>query len=260
VPRCGEIEVISLVIHESVEALLGLEKESTSQLLDVTATNEDAASFLELMRSCQSEIKELIGWGEFLPCSLETDAFMHAHHEGLYSNPGDVVTWDGIGHTRRIELLSIGSKRKWRMTHLMFLSDYKKIVYGQDEYANIPSEIRRECLHNLIRLLSTPELRIRLIMADDEHDDAAQSIRFDLRNYDSVITWDEKLMILRDRLGINYYSNRPRHTKYWRGMQEEFIAAAKFSKQEDVIDITTSLLREIHSDKDKQIRPTVKRK
>lgn len=240
--RCREIEVISQLISIPVEVLIGHESESTLRLINAASSHADAATFLQLMRSHQPETKELIGWAEFLPCSLTTPEFMHAHHEALFpKNPGDVSVWDGIGNTRRNEFLSESGGRKWRMTQLNFLSDLKRIARGEREYANVPAPMRKMCLNNLARLLSDPQLAVRMFIADDDADSDAKTLRVDLRHYDSVITWDEKLMIVRDHWGIGHYSEKLRYTKYWRGIQEEFMQLAKFSKPDQVIGMIRNL-------------------
>jgi hypothetical protein len=259
--RCREADLISLVTGVPVEVLLGQESESSQRLIDATASTKDAAAFLELMRSEQAKTQELIGWAEFLPCSLETPEFMHAHHEALFSKcPEDVMVWDSIGNTRRNELLSTSVKRGWLMTQLNFLSDLRKISLGENEYVSISNDVRAACLENLIGLLSDRTVNVRMLIADDESDPEARALKSDLRGHDSVVTWDEKLVILRDRFGINSFSHKLRYTKYWRGMQQEFIALAKFSDPEqvvrvirdlkDAIPIETNKFKQVHAKKE----------
>jgi hypothetical protein len=260
VPRCKEVELLALLIRKPVEVLLGGESESSLHLANPAATTADAARFLELLGSRQAETQELIGWAEFLPCSLETPEFMHAHHEALFdNNPGDVMGWDAIGNSRRNDLLR-NRDRRWRMTQLNFLSDLKKIAQGTEEYESISPRVRKECIDNLIRLLLDDGLRIRMLIADDEGASSAGALRIDLGQYDSAITWDEKLMVVRDHWGITYYSDRPRYAKYWRGMQEEFIAVAQFSKPQDVVTLLRDLSREIPGVADVEKASTTARK
>ena len=240
VPYCQETELIAALIGIPVEELVGQESESTRHVVKVAESSAEAAAFLKLLSSRQPETRELIGLAEFLPCSLETPEFMHAHHSALFpDNPGDVMVWDGIGHARRAEVFS--GRRKWRMTQLNFLSDLKAIASGDGYYKDVAASVRKSCLENLIQVLSNRDLNVRMLIANDEKDDAVRALRKDVSFYDSVITWDEQLAIVRDRFGIAYYSDRKRYTKYWRGVQEEFIDLAEFSDAKAVIAVINSL-------------------
>ncbi len=244
VPRCREIELLAIVVGVPVEELLGHETESVRHVLKVADSSEEAAEFMALMGSRQSETAELIGLAEFLPCSLETPEFMHAHHVANFRNKaGDVQIWDGIGNARRNEFLAEG--RTWRVTQLNFLSDVKAIAFGEGHYRPVPAPVRKACLENLIRLLSTRRLNVRMMIADDESDDAVRALRTDISLYDSVVTWDEHLEIVRDPFGIAYYSDRKRYTKYWRGLQEEFMEMATFSDSKSVIGVIRDLCSKI---------------
>jgi len=250
VPYCREIRVIAAVIGMPVEALLGIEDPTGRSRLDVMEGPQHAATLVGLMGKFQPETQELIAWAEFVPCSLETPAFMHAHHEALFVNPGDVMTWDGIGNTRRSELLAAGSRRAWTMTQINFLSDLRRIADGEKEYDAVQPILRKECLLNLAGLIiKNPELKIRLLVIDDINSEKAMPIKSDLAEYDSVITWDRHLMIVRDRLlGVNYYSEKPRHTGYWRGMMEELMSLATYKNPTDVHDLLRALAARVPED------------
>ena len=241
VPRCREIEIIAAVVGVTVERLLGLEGALSRTRLDVMEKQENAAALLNLMRRYQPNTQDLIAWANFLPCSLETPAFMHAHHEALFGNPGDVMTWDGIGNTRRSELLAAGARRSWAMTQINFMSDLQRIADGRAEYADVAPDLRRECFDNLAEIVSNSALRIKLFVIDDTNNEEVAGLKCDLSDFDSVITWDDHLMIARDPIGINYYSDRPRHTGYWRGMLRELMALATFQTPEQVRDLLISL-------------------
>jgi hypothetical protein len=244
VPRCREIELVAVLIGIPVEQLVGQETESVRHMLKVADSTAEAAEFQRLMSSRQAETADLIGLAEFLPCSLETPEFMHAHHNAIFRNiPGDVQVWDGIGNARRNEFLTEG--RTWRFTQLNFLSDLKDIAFGGGHYKAVPPQMRKSCLKNLTRLLTTQNLNVRMLIADDENDDAVRALRADISPYDSVVTWDEHLGIVRDRFGIAHYSYRKRYTKYWRGLQEEFIEMANFSDVDSVVGVLKDLCSKI---------------
>lgn len=56
---------------------------------------EFAESFLRSTASTWNGASELLGWGEFLPCTFETPSFMRAHHKGLFFDMvGDLLSPD----------------------------------------------------------------------------------------------------------------------------------------------------------------------
>lgn len=245
VPYCREVQVIAAVVGTTVEAMLGLEDPTARVRLDVMDRPANAATLIQLMSKHQPRTKHLIAWAEFLPCSLETPAFMHAHHQSLFGDSGDVMIWDGIGNTRRNELLAAGENRSWAMTQINFLSDLQRIANGGREYAGVSPRLRKECFEHLAKLVADPKLKVRLYVIDDTNDDEATAIKRDLGGFDSAITWDTHLMITRDRLGINYYSEKPRHTYGWRGMVRELMRIAKYAKREQVLEILQILANSV---------------
>ncbi len=245
VPYCREISIIAAVVGTTVEAMLGLEDPGARVRLNVMEQSANAASLIQLMAKHQPHTKKLIAFADFIPCSLETPGFMHAHHEALFGDSGDVMIWDGIGNTRRSELLGTGEERTWEMIQINFLSDLRRIATGGREYAAIPAKLRKQCFEHLAELVDNPKLKIRLLIVDDTSDQEAAAIKCDLGGFDSVITWDTHLMIARDRLGINYYSEKPRHTYGWRGMMHELMAFAVYARREHVVKLLRSLANDV---------------
>jgi hypothetical protein len=245
VPRCREIEVISLVVGRSVEELLGVESTPKGDSLNATENQANTHRLLELMRNAEVEAQEFVAWSTSLPCSLETPEFMHQHHQALYSDPGEVITWDAIGNNRRNNLFS--QDRAWSMTQLNFLSDLKCIAKGGNEYSQISANIRKKCLEGLAAVLAKPELQISLIVIDDEADDKGiASLKKEvLLEFDTILAWDDHFAVLRSSLGINYFSTKPRHVGFWKGVLKELRALAVYDTPEKVSGILKSMAASI---------------
>src|SRR5579859_4760600 len=70
-----ELAALARLIPVPPELLNGV-SEHGGVIFDPTAEPERAQDVLNLMRFADRDSRELIGWAEFLPCSLETPAFM----------------------------------------------------------------------------------------------------------------------------------------------------------------------------------------
>src|SRR3989442_817813 len=78
-----EVKVMAHVLGVSPEQLVGDHAEGIITW-DPLTNPKRAHHFLGLMDECGRNARELFGWAEFLPCSLETREFMHRHHQAIF--------------------------------------------------------------------------------------------------------------------------------------------------------------------------------
>ena len=197
----------------------------------------DTQHIFGLMKEYGEKAKELWGWGEFLPCSLETKDFMHAHHEAIFEGLPEkfknsvVERFDTIGNSRREQVIDKASERSYDFYHLMLLSDVEKIVNAKNEYAGFSKELRIEVLRNLWDLISNPLYRIYLIIAEDE---AVKDIRKFFNDFDSRILFDDKLLVCRERSGTVHLTTKENSIEIYRHYFNEFFEKATYRSDKDL--------------------------
>lgn len=224
----AELRALGSALEYPPELILGSASD-LGVIWDSLSNPKMAEDVLHLLGQYEMESNQLLSWAEFLPCSLETPEFMHAHHLSIFRDIPDpqykkhlVDLFDGIGSRRRKRLLDHkGSPRSWEFRHFMFLRDLKKIVSGTEEYLGFSRKLRTDCVKYLISLLSDPNLKIFLILSDAKHFTAGKAF---FSGMDCLIVFDKKIAIWRDRRGYLYWSTAPRvvaqHYELLRAFQE----------------------------------------
>ncbi len=209
-----------------------------------------AQHFLGLMASNGRTAREVISWAEFLPCSLETREFMHAHHESIFSADalhlpadlraeytGAVVTmYDTIGDRRREELLAAAASRPWTLTHMMLRQDLLNIALGAEPYDGIPRTVRRKCLADLRDLVRDRSLKIDLVIADDE------GMRHLFQGFDSLVVFDEAFAFWRSYAGDMAYTTHPSIVRLRRALLDTFRTHAVHRESGQVLGFLETLL------------------
>jgi len=212
-----EVKVLAHVLGVSPEQLVGDHAEGIITW-DPLTNPRRAHHFLGLLDEYGRNARELFGWAEFLPCSLETREFMHLHHQAIFDaeaqhlpedlraeyNRAVVTMYDTIGDRRRQELLTAASARPWTMTHVMLRPDLEDIAQGNGPYAGIGVAVRRGCLENLRGLISDRTLRIDLIVADD-----TAGLDHLFPGFDSLVVFDEEFAFWRYDSGDIAYTRHP---------------------------------------------------
>jgi hypothetical protein len=217
-----ELRVLAAVLQVSREWLTGDGQSRDPVLWDPLSESHRAHHILHLIGEHEDNAGEVLVWAEYLICSLETPQFMHKHHEAIFSELDAlgahddkrrlVQVYDSIGNARRKRLLDARPKRR-KLIQFIFASDLQRVVQGKGEYADIPKELRRECLENVRKLTSDLSLGIDLVVINDQ--DAPQLITA-IRDYDSVGVFDESLVVWRYHSGRVAWSESEEHTRLWR--------------------------------------------
>jgi transcriptional regulator with XRE-family HTH domain len=262
-PRPGKGVAIALQPHEvrflahalgvAPEQLVGDHAEGIIAW-DPLTNPRRAHHFLTLFDTYAGAARELTGWAEFLPCSLETRDFMHAHHLAIFSEdarhlePGPraeyvraaVTMYDTIGDRRREQLFSAAAARPWTFTHLILRSDLERIARGTDPYEGIPAAVRRECLANLRGLVSDGSLRIRLEVAEDD-----AGMRHLFAGFDSLVVIDDAFSFWRYGTGDIAYTSHPDVVRVRRALIETFRACAVHREVHQVTGLLDGLLASV---------------
>jgi hypothetical protein len=234
----AEWKVWATLIRTSPEVLWGSGSSSHSNPAE---NARHAEALLSAMARCGQDMERLTGWAVFLPCSLVPEAFMTGHHDGLYpGKPYVQEHWNNIGKKRRNDLLAQGTRRKWLFQHLMFRSDLERIARGTDEFRRIPVEVRRQCFGDLIEKVEDSRWKIQLFVAENNPD-----LRKLVFGYDSILTIDDQLLVLRDFSGISYYSEKPLDVYPKLGVLKHFIRVAEFRTVPGVVNLLKDIARNV---------------
>jgi len=229
-----EVKLLGHVLGVSHEQLVGDDSEGIIAW-DPLTNPRRAHHFLGLLDEYDRRARELLGWAEFLPCSLTTREFMHAHHRAIFAvdalhlpeelreeySRAAVTMYDTIGERRRESLVAAAASRPWVMVHLILRSDLESIALGTGPYAAIGRDVRRDCLLNLRRLVADRSLRIDLIVADD-----AAGIRHLFRGFDSLVVFDEAFAFWRYDSGDIAYTRHPSIVRLRRALLDTLRAHA----------------------------------
>src|SRR5262249_11423105 len=144
-------------------------------------------------------VAEKIGWGEFFPCSIQTEEFMVDEHRSRfgpffeeYADELDkkVKAFRDFGNKRREEFRD--AHRHWHLTHLMFRSDLERIAdMTCEDYRLCSAATRRKFLGHLIELVQG-DRKLHLVFADDsDHADRRSISRFRGRIPGRVGVWND---------------------------------------------------------------------
>jgi hypothetical protein len=226
--RCREAEIIAAVIDVPLETLLGLEYEPTYRLLDISESDSDVNSIMQIIEKFQDKAVEMISWAEVLPPSVSIPRAIRRSPELTVHGSGQLPAFEKLATAWRDRFLT--TRHGWRWTHLMFLSDFRNCVRDERYLENLSGRVSEEHYKKMIRRFN--EAGVQLFIADDEQKHAARALKYDMQDYCYVTTWDESLVQLVGHHGTYFSSDRPRHAKYWRGMQQEFISLATPTKWE----------------------------
>lgn len=249
-----EVSIIATALGCALADLLPLNLvtstgQSTVLYWDAIMHPEYSQEVFDLMRRHQASTNEVMGWGQLLPCSLETRDFMEAHHHGLFSDVPCgaskqvklIEAYNNVGNMRRDGFVQqLLQKREWKLWHLMYLKDVKRIAYGEDEYGPIEPEVRRACLLNLVHLLGAHPEKIQFVIAVGP--ELGFKPKF-LENFDSRVFFGESLAVYRDHMGNLFWSNDVAYVREQRSILVKFRERAKYKA-----DRTPALLQKLIAD------------
>lgn len=224
-------------------ALLNGNSEHGGVIFDPMIEPDRTQEVINLLNLADRDSEELLGWAEFLPCSLETPEFMEAHHSGVFQEIASdsrffqAVTrhYNGLGSHRRQRLLNSAS-RPWRFVQLILQSDLYRIVRGEGhEYSVIPPQLRRECLRELRRLIAEEQMKIDLIVSD------ADRPPWWSNGLDSLVVFDQKLAFWRQCNGSFFWTTDRRLIQVRRDWLNDFRQTARYDKRADILSMLLSM-------------------
>lgn len=243
-----ELAAISHALKFSLDEVLGSNYRRFAMIWDPFADPEYSEKVLKLLQKHGMGAKELVGWAEFLPCSMETPNFMQLHHARLFRSQLAVSSrewrqamdhYNDIGDQRR--LLVLRENRTWKMKQLMLVSDLMRIVNGVDEF-DFDRAVRRAELLYLADLIADPNNRMELILAEDSD---VRPIERKLRDYDSQFTIDDRLTVWRNHGGRISSSEDPGYIAQHRATLDRFVELATYKDQGAVYDQLMAAAQEV---------------
>jgi hypothetical protein len=243
-----ELVAIPHALHFSLDEVFGSSFRRHALVWDPLADPHYSENVLKLLKQHGEHARELVGWAEFLPCSMETPEFMRAHHDRLFRGQItlSVREWHQLmqqynefGDRRRH--LALSPERKWNLKHLMRVSDLELIVFGTGEYS-FDKTLRKAQIQHLANLVAKPENKIELILAEDAE---IKPIEKHLRDYDSQFCIDERLTVWRNHGGRMTWSEDPGLVAQHRALLQEFERVSSCKRLKDVHDRLVCYLEEI---------------
>lgn len=243
-----ELAAIPHALRFSLDEALGTNFKRCAMVWDPFADPDYSDKLLKLLKKHGENARELIGWAEFLPCSMETSEFMQAHHRQLFCRqPGlSFKDWrqlmdhyNLIGERRRAQVLN--QNRTWNMKQLMFVSDLMRIVHGVDEF-NFDKVVRKKEIKFLADLIGDPSNRMELILGEDDN---MKPIKTRFRDFDTQFMIDERVTVWRNHGGRISSSEDPGYITEHRAALEEFIKLATYTDRKSVHDQLMCALEQV---------------
>jgi hypothetical protein len=191
------------------------------------------------MQQHQRQAKDIWGYAEFLPCSLETPEFMAEHHRRVFDRvPGAseaewrsvIRIYNEIGTIRRNQFLR--TDRHWRVNTFMLVSDIEKIVMRTGEYEGINRRLVTKCMENLTALIEDPTMRLNFVLAEE---DEIQGLLPFLKDCDTRLLFGESLCLWRDHRGNITWSEHPRIVYQQKELFGTLFRKARFKKAAEVV-------------------------
>ena len=243
-----ELAAIPPALRFSLDEVLGSSFRHHALVWDPLGDPHYSENVLKLLKQHGDRARELVGWAEFLPCSMETPEFMRAHHDRLFRGQLtlSVREWrqlmqqyNEFGDRRR--QLALSPERKWHMKQLMRVSDLELIVFGVADYS-FDKALRRTQIQHLADLIVKPENKMELILAQDAE---IRPIEKHLRDFDSQFCIDERLTVWRSHGGRMTWSEDVGLVAQHRAILQEFERLSSCKHTQDVHDRLVCYLQEI---------------
>ena len=191
--------------------------------------------------------KALIGWAEFLPCSLETPEFMEEHHNAVFGPYGGatheecVELYNRIGHRQRKNFEEMGFHRRWTFWHLMLKKDLVAIAKGGAEFQRVRPEARKGCLDDLLSKVTDPRWKVRLVVAEDMPLDEARWFM----GLENVTCIDDRFVFRRDHWRVISYNTVPRRVQQFKWALEAFVTHAEYREKGDSEQLLRDLIAKV---------------
>ena len=207
------------------------------------------SQLLEIRKKHEANASLLSGYATFLPCSLETPAFMRAHHEAIHRSAlgttlkerdALVETYNRFGAVSQERFAS--PERSFVFRHLMYAKHLKSIARGTGIYSNLSTKIRKECLSNLIRLLRSPEMKVEMKVAVRP----IAALDSYLEGADSWFVVGRALAVWRTKWGSIYWAEHGRKLEWICEMLAAFESRAEMKTNEEVAEFLKGEMAHCH--------------
>jgi hypothetical protein len=171
-----EMNILANVLKVSVEWLRGDGLGKDSVVWNVLAEPQRGAQLLHLLEEYEDLAGESVVWSEHPLCSFTTEAFMTAFHRAHFGEMHNfgitkdrhalVDFFNKAGRARRKRVLRPG--RSFSFTGLIYNSEIERIAKGAGVYRNIPTAIRKGAFKHMVNVLADSELKMALVIVNDE--------------------------------------------------------------------------------------------
>jgi hypothetical protein len=212
--------------------LQGFQTASGVIVPDPFINEQQAQVFYTMFRTHIAGAHALIGWADFLPCSLETPEFMEEHHKAFFRVYGGeaqaecVELYNRIGKRQRDTLEAQRFDRPWTFWHLMLRKDLAAIANGRREFEHIREGVRRRCLEDVFSKIADARWKVNLVVAERLPKAAAW---FD--TCDNVVCIDSRFSFRRNRVRVIVYSTDNATVEASRKALDAFVAQARYSEK-----------------------------
>lgn len=242
-----EMNILADVLKVSVEWLRGDGFEKDGVVWNVLAEPQRGAQLLHLLEEYEDLAGESLAWGEYPLCSFITEAFMtrfHRAHFGEMENFGITADkhalvdfFNKAGRTRRKKTLQ--PNRSFSFTSLIYKSEIERIASGVGVYRDIPSGVRKGGLKHMVSVLTDSELKMELVIVDDEK---IRHVESRWRDYENFGVMGELFSVWNYHSGSIGWTENRRHVLHHRRLLNEMRSHALCQSAVETADYLKELI------------------
>jgi hypothetical protein len=214
-----EMLVLARALKVSYEWLSVQTENEEPIVWNVLAQPERGTHVLHLLEEYEERAGETSVWSEYLLCSFTTEEFMIAFHRahfgemdtaGVTRDRRELVEFfNRTGRARRKRVLR--PDRSFTFTGLIFESEVQRLVAGEGVHRLIPKLIRKANLVHMTRVLADPDLKMSLVIVNDER---VRGVRAAWRDHETVGVTGELFSLWNYHSGIIGWSENPRYVRH----------------------------------------------
>ena len=235
-----EMSVLAQALKVSLEWLSVQTENEEPIVWNLLAQPNRATHMLHLLAEYEQRAGETSVWSEYLLCSFTTEEFMVAFHRAHFGemDTGGVTKdrrqlvdfFNKAGQARRKSVLT--PNRSFFFTGLIYKSELQRLIAGEEVYRLIPRAMRKATLDHIARVLSKPELRMNLLIVDDEKSLWAKTA---WRDHETVSVMGEIFSLWNYHSGSIGWSENARHVRHQRELIAEMERNTVCKSVEDTI-------------------------
>ncbi len=244
----AELTVLANVLGVSVEWLIGQEESRDPVVWNVLANPDRVVEFAHVLQAYEEVGKENKVWSQYLMHSYTSEAFARAfnqvHYEGK-PNPAKarslIEFYNRIARIRRKRILRTG--RSFDYTSLLYQSHFEEVSCGQGVFSAISKTILRRNLEVMIDTITSPSLRIKLVIIKDDYVAGLQAVR----DYEILSTVDNLFSSWNYHGGDVGWSEHPSYVQPHRQLLDRMSAHSLCRDVNETVEYLKSLQSRLRS-------------